>query len=225
MSEHHQTPAGRPRGQMQDFTTGSIWRHLLVFSWPMFVGNLFQSLYNTVDSFWVGRYLGADALGAVSVSFPAIFALVSLIMGLTMATTTLVAQYRGARQDDQVRRTVANSVLLIVVLGLASTGVGYVFRFSLLRLMRTPEEILEPAALYLGIFSVGLVRMFLYNSLSAVLRGLGDSRTPLRFLIYATVVNIILDPLFILGLGPVPAMGVAGAAWATVLAQLLSAVL
>ncbi|REJ33270.1 MAG: MATE family efflux transporter, partial [Bacillota bacterium] len=210
---------------MQDFTTGSIWRHLLVFSWPMFVGNLFQSLYNTVDSFWVGRYLGADALGAVSVSFPAIFALVSLIMGLTMATTTLVAQYRGARQDDQVRRTVANSVLLIVVLGLASTGVGYVFRFSLLRLMRTPEEILEPAALYLGVFSVGLVPMFLYNSLSAVLRGLGDSRTPLRFLIYATVVNIILDPLFILGLGPVPAMGVAGAAWATVLAQLLSAVL
>jgi len=210
---------------MQDFTTGSIWRHLLVFSWPMFVGNLFQSLYNTVDSFWVGRYLGADALGAVSVSFPAIFALVSLIMGLTMATTTLVAQYRGARQDDQVRRTVANSVLLIVVLGLASTVVGYVFRFSLLRLMRTPEEILEPAALYLGVFSVGLVPMFLYNSLSAVLRGLGDSRTPLRFLIYATVVNIILDPLFILGLGPVPAMGVAGAAWATVLAQLLSAVL
>src|SRR5690606_41809534 len=98
MSEHHQTPAGRPRGQMQDFTTGSIWRHLLVFSWPMFVGNLFQSLYNTVDSFWVGRYLGADALGAVSVSFPASFALVTVIIGPNLDTRTLGAQYRWSRR-------------------------------------------------------------------------------------------------------------------------------
>lgn len=210
---------------MQDFTTGSIWRHLLVFSWPMFAGNLFQSLYNTVDSFWVGRYLGAAALGAVSISFPVIFALVSLIMGLTMATTTLVAQYRGARQDDQVRRTVANSVLLIVLLGLVSTVAGYAFRYPLLRLMRTPEEILEPAAVYLGVFSLGLIPMFLYNSLSAVLRGLGDSRTPLRFLIYATVLNIVLDPLLILGFGPIPPLGISGVAWATVLSQLVSAVL
>ncbi len=206
-------------GHMRDFTTGNIWQHIIAFSWPMFVGNLFQALYNTVDSFWVGRFIGAEALAAVSVSFPVIFALVALIMGLTMASTTLVAQYRGAKDDLQVRRTVANSLLLIAELGLVSTIVGYLFRVPILRLMQTPAEILEPASVYLGIFLLGLVPMFLYNVLTSILRGLGDSRTPLRFLLYATVLNIILDPLFILGVGPLPAMGIAGVAWATLIAQ------
>lgn len=210
---------------MRDFTTGNIWQHILAFSWPMFVGNLFQALYNTVDSFWVGRFIGAEALAAVSVSFPVIFALVALIMGLTMASTTLVAQYRGAGDDEQVKRTVANSLLMVSALGLVSTVVGYAWRVPILRLMRTPEEILQPAAVYLGIFLLGLVPMFLYNVLSSILRGLGDSRTPLRFLIYATVLNIILDPLFILGIGPLPPMGIAGVAWATLTAQMLAAVL
>ncbi|BAS26743.1 MATE family efflux transporter [Limnochorda pilosa] len=208
---------------MRDFTTGSIWQHILAFSWPMFVGNLFQALYNTVDSFWVGRFLGAEALGAVSIAFPVIFALVALIMGLTMATTTLVAQYRGARDEDQVRRTVANSLMLTVALGLISTVVGFTYRVPILRLMRTPSELLEPASLYLGLFLLGLIPMFLYNVLSSILRGLGDSRTPLRFLVYATVLNILLDPLLILGWGPIPAMGIGGVAWATVIAQTLAA--
>ncbi|REJ34008.1 MAG: MATE family efflux transporter [Bacillota bacterium] len=212
-------------GHMRDFTTGNIWQHILVFSWPMFVGNLFQVLYNTVDSFWVGRFIGAEALAAVSVSAPVVFALVALIMGLTMATTTLVAQYRGARDDENVRRTVANSLILITALGLVSTAVGYTWRVPILRLMQTPEEILQPAAVYLGIFLLGLVPAFLYNVLSSILRGLGDSRTPLRFLIYATVLNIVLDPLFILGFGPVPPMGIAGVAWATLIAQTLATVL
>src|SRR5690625_6149448 len=94
--------------RMRDFTTGSILQHILVFSWPMLLGNLLQALYNTVDSFWVGRFIGPEALGAVSVSFPVIFGLVALIMGLTMATTTLVSQYQGARDEERVRRTVAN---------------------------------------------------------------------------------------------------------------------
>src|SRR5690606_41653426 len=122
MSEHHQTPAGRPRGQMQDFTTGSIWRHLLVFSWPMFVGNLFQVLYNTVDSLWVGRYLGADALGAVSVSFPLTMILVATVAGVTRATTPLVAQLRGGGDETQGRRPVANSLISLVLLGQASAA-------------------------------------------------------------------------------------------------------
>ncbi|HLT58680.1 MAG: MATE family efflux transporter [Limnochordales bacterium] len=212
-------------GHMRDFTTGNIWHHILAFSWPMFVGNLFQVLYNTVDSFWVGRFIGADALAAVSVSAPVVFALVALIMGLTMATTTLVAQYRGARDDVQVRRTVANSLLTITALGLVSSAVGYIYRVPILRLMRTPESVLEPAAVYLGIFLLGLVPMFLFNVVSSILRGLGDSRTPLRFLVYATVLNIVLDPLFILGFGPVPPMGIAGVAWATLIAQTLATVL
>ncbi|MBO8140786.1 MAG: MATE family efflux transporter [Firmicutes bacterium] len=225
MAESDPRPSPSGGGHMRDFTTGSIWQHILVFSWPMFVGNLFQALYNTVDSFWVGRYIGPEALGAVSISFPVIFALVALIMGLTMATTTLVAQYRGARDDVQVRRTVANSLILIAASGLVSSVAGIVWRVPILRLMRTPEEILEPAALYLGIFLLGLLPMFVFNVLGAILRGLGDSRTPLRYLIYATVINIILDPFFIIGSGPIPAMGIAGVAWATVISQGLSAVL
>src|SRR5690554_4538503 len=97
--------AGSRQIHMRDFSTGSIWRHLLAFSWPMFVGNLLQALYSTVDSFWVGRYVGPEALGAVSISFPVTFILMSMILGLTMATTTLVAQYRGAEDHQRVRKT------------------------------------------------------------------------------------------------------------------------
>lgn len=191
----------------------------------MFVGNALQALYNTVDSFWVGRYVGASALGAVSVSFPVMFAMVALIMGLTMATTTMVAQYRGAREEELMRRTVSNSLILIIILGAVSTVAGVALREDILRLMQTPPEILEPAAAYMGIIFLGLIPMFLYNVLSSVLRGLGDSQTPLRFLAYATVLNIILDPIFIIGVGPIPAMGIRGAAWATLIAQTLTAVL
>src|SRR5690606_10258300 len=113
MSTETQRASRSSGAHMRDFTTGNIWQHILAFSWPMFVGNLFQVLYNTVDSFWVGRFIGAEALAAVSVSVPIVFALVALIMGLTMATTTLVAQYRGARDEAQVRRTVANSIVLV----------------------------------------------------------------------------------------------------------------
>lgn len=218
--------AGGDSGRrMRDFTTGNIWQHIIAFSWPMFVGNALQALYNTVDSFWVGRFIGPEALGAVSVSFPVMFALVALIMGLTMATTTMVAQYRGARDEEQVRRTVANSLILIVILGLISMVVGVRYRTNILQLMQTPAEILQPAGDYLGISFLGIIPMFMYNVLSSVLRGLGDSRTPLRFLVYATVINIALDPPFIIGWGPIPAMGVRGAAWATLIAQTVAAVM
>lgn len=210
---------------MRDFTSGSIPGHLVAFAWPMFLGNLLQALYNTVDSIWVGRFLGPDALGAVSVSFPIIFALISLVMGITMAITTLVAQYAGARDMAMVRKTVGNSVTLLTVLGFVSALAGFVFRVPLLRLINTPEGILELAADYLGIFMVGLVGMFLYNVVGAILRGLGDSKTPLIFLVYATVINIVLDPVLIFGIGPVPRLGVAGAALATGLAQTVSAVM
>lgn len=217
------TAPDKGQRRMRDFTTGSIPRHILLFSWPMFAGNLLQALYNTVDSFWVGRFLGPEALAAVSISFPIVFALMAVILGLTMATTTMVAQFRGAGDDARVRRTVANSLLVISGLGLVSSVVGIALRVPILELMRTPPEILEPAGLYLGIFLSGLVPMFLYNVVSAILRGLGDSLTPLRFLAYATLVNIVLDPILIFGVGPIPEMGIRGVALATVIAQTLAA--
>lgn len=208
-----------------DFTRGSIPRHLIMFSIPMFLGNLLQALYNTVDSIWVGRFLGPQALAAVSVGFPVIFALVALIMGAAMAMTTLVSQYYGAKRQDMVVKTIGNSLITLTVLGLIVSVIGVVYRGELLSLINTPPDIMEQASGYLGVFLSGLIGMFWYNGISAILRGLGDSRTPLKFLAYATVINIVLDPLLIFGLGPLPAMGVKGAALATVIAQGISSLL
>ncbi|MBE3518839.1 MAG: MATE family efflux transporter [Firmicutes bacterium] len=209
----------------QDFTEGSIPRHLITFAIPMFLGNALQALYNTVDSIWVGQFLGRNALAAVSVSFPVIFATIAVAMGITMATTALVAQHAGAKDMPMVRKTVTNSLLITAALGVVSSIVGVSLRIPLLRLIRTPPEAIAQAQSYLGIVMAGITATFFYNAVSAILRGLGDSRTPLIFLTYATVLNIILDPLMIFGVWPFPRMGVAGAALATVIAQALSAFL
>lgn len=208
-----------------DFTVGSIPKHLLAFSWPMFLGNLLQTLYNTVDSIWVGRFLGPDALGAVSVGFPIIFALVSLVMGISMATTVMVSQFFGAKQDKLVQKTIQNSLLLLCAGGVIFSFIGVIFHRQLLQMINTPQELVADASAYLTIFLSGLIFMFLYNIFGAIMRGLGDSQTPLVYLAYATFLNIILDPIMIFGIGPVPKMGVAGAALATVISQALSAVL
>ena len=210
------------RGVRQDFTQGSIPRHLIEFSLPMFLGNALQALYNTVDSFWVGRALGTKGLASVSVSFPIIFAVVALATGIGMATTTLVAQYAGARDTVMVRKSISNSLLLTFLVGGGSSAAGFLFRKPLLRLINTPPEIMDWAGDYLGIILGGVLATFVYNLIAAVMRGLGDSRTPLLFLAYATVLNMILDPLLIFGVGLFPRLGVAGAAWATIIAQAFS---
>lgn len=206
----------------KDLTQGSMMHHVISFSLPMLIGNLLQALYNTVDSIWVGNFLGPAALGAVSVSFPIIFVLISMIMGVTMATTVLVAQYMGSKQPDMVKKTINNTFLILSISAIAVSILGISFNKSILRLINTPEDILVMASSYLNLFLAGLVFMFGYNTISAILRGLGDSKTPLYFLAIATVINIILDPLFILGVGPFPKMGIAGAALATTIAQAIS---
>jgi len=213
------------RHKRQDFTEGSIPRHLITFAIPMFIGNALQALYNTVDSIWVGRFLGTSGLGAVSVSFPVIFAAVALATGIGMATTTLVAQHSGAKDMPMVRRAIGNSFIIMAGLGVLSGAVGVAFRVPLLRLINTPSELIDMAQSYLGIVLAGTVATFIYNLISAALRGLGDSRTPLLFLTYATVMNIILDPLMIFGVWPFPRMGVAGAALATIVSQAFSGIL
>lgn len=215
---------GPNRGPQRDFTQGSIVKHIILFSLPMFAGNLLQMLYNVVDSIWVGQVMGPSALGAVSVSMPLIFALLSLVLGLTMATTTLVSQYRGAGNEEMVRKTIGTSLILLGGSGALMGLIGYLFRYPLLRLITTPEEIIHDSAVYLAIFMSGILGLFLYNTLGAILRGLGDAITPLKALAMATVLNIVLDGVFILGLGPLPAMGVAGVAWATILSQGLSSI-
>jgi putative MATE family efflux protein len=205
-----------------DLTQGSMLKHVIDFSIPMLAGNLLQALYNTVDSIWVGKYLGAEALGAVSISFPIIFVLISLIFGMTMATTTLVSQFLGSRREDMVQKTANNSFFVLSIAAVVATILGIAYNEDILRLINTPEEILVLASSYLNIFLAGLIFMFGYNTASAILRGMGDSKTPVVFLSIATVINIILDPILILGVGPFPRMGVAGAALATTISQAVS---
>ncbi|AYO29496.1 MATE family efflux transporter [Biomaibacter acetigenes] len=206
----------------RDFTRGSIPKHLIKFTIPLFLGNLLQTLYNTVDTIWVGKFLGSNALAAVSVSFPIIFILVSLVMGITMATTVLVAQYKGAGDNDMVKKTINNSMFLLTIASITISIIGIIFHKVILVLMNTPQELINPASSYLNIIFAGLIFMFGYNVISAVLRGLGDSRTPLRFLFYTTMINIVLDPVFIFGFGPIPKMGINGAALATIISQGIS---
>lgn len=208
--------------QTQDLTSGSVLKHLIAFSVPLLMGNILQALYNTVDSIWVGRFIGAQALGAVSVSFPLIMILISLVIGLTVATTVLVSQYAGANDREMIEKTINNSFLILGSGAVIVTIIGLVFSEKILIMMNTPADILGYATDYLEVFFLGLVFMFGYNILSSILRGLGDSKTPLKFLFIATVTNLILDPLFILGIGPIPKMGIQGAALATAISQALS---
>ncbi len=208
-----------------DFTVGNIPRHLITFATPMLIGNLLQTFYNTVDSIWVGRFLGAGALAAVSVSFPVLFLFIAFATGLGIGNNVMVAQYLGAKKEEEVRRTITNAITVFLVIGVLTMVAGLVFHQGLLKIIKTPSEILPLASSYLSIFLLGLPFLFLYNAINTIFQGMGNSRTPLTLLIYATILNVILDPLLILGVGPFPKMGVAGAALATTIAQGLSGVL
>jgi putative MATE family efflux protein len=203
---------------MRDLTSGPEGRLIFTFAVPMLIGNLFQQLYNMVDSVVVGQFVGKDALAAVGVSFPILFLLIALVMGMGMGSSILLAQYYGAKNMDGVRRTVETTYIFLFYACLAVTAAGLAAGGAILRILRTPPEILPLARLYLNILFAGLVLLFGYNALAAILRGLGDSKTPLYFLIVATLANIVLDLLFVL----VFRWGVAGVAWATVIAQGLS---
>lgn len=203
---------------MRDLTEGNEGKLIFYFTLPMLIGNIFQQLYNTVDSIIVGRTLGKEALGAVGVSFPIIFLLASLIMGITMGSTILIAQYYGAKDMKKLKRTIDTTYIILFVSSLIVTAIGLIFSGWILRVLGTPEEMIKDAQVYLNITFIGIFGMFGYNSISAILRGLGDSKTPLYFLIISTVINIILDLVFIL----VFHWGVAGAAWATIIAQACS---
>lgn len=203
---------------MKDLTKGNEAKLVFYFTLPMLIGNVFQQLYNTVDSFIVGRFVGKEAMGAVTLSFPIMFLLIAFNIGITMGATILISQYYGARDLKKVKRTIDTTYIFIFIASIIVTIVGLVFSRPILELIRTPQDMMEQAKTYLDIIFIGMTFSFGYNTVSAILRGLGDSKTPLYFLIISTVINIILDLVFILVFN----MGVAGAAWATIIAQAAS---
>lgn len=203
---------------MKDMTKGNEAKLIFYFALPMLVGNIFQQLYNTVDSIIVGKFLGKEALAAVGTSFPIIFLLVSLIMGITMGATILISQYFGAKDMEKVKKTIDTAYITLFMASIILTIIGLIIGGPVLKLMKVPPEIYQQSKEYLDITFIGLIGMFGYNSMSAILRGLGDSKTPVYFLIVSSIINIVLDLLFILQFN----MGVGGAAWATIISQGIS---
>jgi putative MATE family efflux protein len=202
-----------------DLTQGNMMKNMLIFSLPMLFGNVLQNLYNWVDSIIVGNYLGYKALAAVNIAFPIMFILTSVIMGLTMATSIMISQYAGANNEQMIKKTIGTTTIFLGGAAIIIALIGTLFSKSFLVLVNTPAEIMKDAQSYLIIIMAGVIFTFGYNMTSAVLRGLGDSFTPTVFLIISTVLNAILDFVFIIGLGPIPSMGVGGAALATIIAQ------
>ncbi|WP_243208495.1 MATE family efflux transporter [Oscillibacter hominis] len=202
-------------------TEGPIWKRVLSFALPILLGNLFQQLYNVVDSLVVGNFTGKAALAAVSSSSHLILLLVGLISGIFIGAGVVIARYYGAGAEGQVSTAVHTTVAFALISGIALTVCGVGLTPSILRLMGTPENVLPDSILYFRIYFSGVLFMALYNTVNGILQAMGDSRHPLYYLITAAVLNAILDILFVAGLN----WGVAGAGAATVIAQGFSAFL
>ena len=204
-----------------DMRVGSPVKQIITFTIPMLLGNVAQQLYSTVDSIIVGRYVGDNALAAVGSAGPIVNLMLVLFIGISMGASIMVSQYFGARQREELSRSIGACVTLTVIASVIIMIVGPLISRPLLKLLSTPESILDWCSSYLTIIFLGILGGGLYNILGGVLRGLGDSMSALVYLLVATVLNIVLDWLFVAKFG----MGVPGVAWATVIAQAISALL
>ena len=202
-------------------TEGVIWKELLLFSVPLLLGNLFQQLYNAVDSVVVGNYIGAQALAAVGSSAPVINLLVSFFMGLSVGAGVIISRYFGARNMESLQDSIHTSLALTMTAGIFMTLFGIIFSPTILRWIGTPSDVMSSSVLNLRIYFGGILSVMLYNMGSGILRAVGDSKNPLYFLIVSSITNILLDLLFVI----VFDMGIAGVGWATLIAQTISAVL
>ena len=202
-----------------DMTVGSPVRHLLLFAIPALIGNIFQQIYNLADSIIVGNIIGADALAAVGATASITFLFFALCNGISGGGGIIVSQYYGAHDEKNVKICITNTGLIMIIFPIVFGSVGFVSAPALLHLLETPQNILVDATMYVRFMCVGLLFSSIYNFLSAILRALGDSKTPLYFLIVSTIINVILDITFVYFFR----MGVMGAALATVIAQFASA--
>lgn len=202
-------------------TEGPILRRLVGFAIPIFLGNLFQQLYNTCDSLIVGNFVGSDALAAVSSSGSLIFLIVGLFNGISMGAGVVIARYFGARDREMMQRAIHATVFFGLIAGIALTGIGIALTPLLLRWMGTPESVLPQSVLYFRVYFAGILAVVMYNIAVGILQAVGDSRHPLYYLIVSSLVNVVLDLFFVAVLG----YGVGAAALATTIAQTLSAIL
>ncbi|MBK1809839.1 MATE family efflux transporter [Clostridium sp. YIM B02505] len=203
-----------------DMTKGNISKHLITFSIPLILGNLFQLTYNAADSIFVGRYVGTKALAAVGTANPIMNIVMFLIIGICMGASVLMSEYFGSGNIKKLKREVSTTMIGGFIFTSCVIAFCVVFTKPILRLTRTPEELIPDASLYLRIIFFGLIFTFLYNVFAATLRSIGDSKTPLKFLMISSVLNVLMDILFLKYFK----MGVEGAAIATVTAEMLSSI-
>ncbi|GGM41852.1 putative multidrug resistance protein YpnP [Paraliobacillus quinghaiensis] len=201
--------------KQQDFTQGNIMKQLLVFTGPIMLTNLLQVSYQITDSLWVGNLLGGNALGAISVSSIIIFILLSFIIGINNTTLTVLSQQKAKDNDEGLKAYLNAFIITLTILALTLGTIGFLSADFIVRLLGTPESMHADAVAYLRINTLGIFFLMGYNFIGTVLRALGDSRTPLRFVFIAVLLNVILDPLFI----SVFELGVTGAAYATIGSQ------
>ena len=204
-----------------DMTRGNVYGLLIEFAVPLLLGNLFQQLYNTVDTWVVGNYVGKEAFSAVGTVNPIINMLIGFFMGLSVGAGVVISQYYGAKQTDKVSDTVHTALVMTGVLGVLFTAIGVSMTPLMLKFMKTPAEVLPEAKRYLTIYFSGIFGLMLYNIGAGILRAVGDSQRPFYFLVLSASLNIVLDLLFVLAFH----MGVAGVAYATILSQGISALL
>ncbi len=210
----------RPKKDV-DMTEGSIIRHLIIFAIPLLIGNLFQQLYNTVDTWVVGNYVSDAAFAAVGSVGPIINMLIGFFLGFSSGAGVVISQYYGAKQEEKVSHTVHTIIVVTLVLGVAFTFIGIAMTPFMLTAMQTDPNVMPESTAYLRVYFAGIIGLMIYNVGSGILRAVGDSQRPFYFLVVSAVLNTILDLVFVLGLG----MGVEGVALATVIAQCTSAVL
>ena len=205
----------------KDLTQGTPWKRIIEFTIPMLLGNIAQQFYNTADSIIVGRYIGDNALAAVGSAGPILNLLLVLFVGISVGAGIMVAQYFGAKDRENLSKTIGTCLTLTAIASVIIMIVGPLVSRPLLLLLNTPASIIDWCTDYLNIFFWGIAGFAYYNILSGILRGLGDSVSALVFLLIATVLNVVLDIIFVAGFG----MGVPAVALATVIAQAVSAIL
>lgn len=213
-------PGDRKIGK--DLTTGSVPKHLLIFSIPMIIANLARTSYHIINIIWVGHLVGKDAVGAIGVSFPIIFILIGIFVGMSLATTILVAQYYGAKNYYMVEKVVNNSFLISLIIGTFFTVTGIFSSDFLLKIMETPQENFVMASSYLKLNLAGFTLLYLDFLIHSILRGMGNTMIPLVFTCISMGINAIIDPFCIGGFGPFPSNGLNGAAYATIIAEAIS---
>ena len=205
----------------EPMTQGPIWKRITYFALPIFLGNLFQQMYNTADSLIVGNFLGKNALAAVSSTGSLIFMLIGFLSGIASGAGVVISRYFGGNKLEEMSQAVHTTVAFGLVAGVVMTAVGVGLSPQILRWMDTPENVMYNSQLYLSIYLMGSLGSVMYNVCVGIMQAVGDSRHPLYYLIVSSVVNVVLDLFFIAVLG----MGVDGAAWATIIAQYVSAIM